>query len=300
MSVQFSLQFLTLVRAMMIDQLRRSSLLGKIAAYTEILVKDPRSTIFVSLAETYRKMGMFEDSRQIIAKGLELHPDFSPAHIVLARVLCQVEDFEASASAFKYALDLDPGSLAAFVGYARVQILLGQESEARDLLLRARELSPADPIINKLLLSLPEQEPILDEANIEDQEPEESSEISSAPLISATLAELYLKQGLKNDALKVYQDLSAQSPNNLVLRRKIKELENGIDVAGNSKVQHEKSNNGLADSAQDLSNNEKQIEGESVSDEASTKSELQINPEETILETLNQWLANIEHRRGNV
>jgi len=34
------------------------------------------------------------------------------------------------------------------VGYARVQILLGDEEAARQLLLRARSLSPADPVIN--------------------------------------------------------------------------------------------------------------------------------------------------------
>ncbi len=34
----------------MTEQNQQSLLLGKIAAYTEILVKDPNSTIFVSLA----------------------------------------------------------------------------------------------------------------------------------------------------------------------------------------------------------------------------------------------------------
>jgi tetratricopeptide (TPR) repeat protein len=284
---------------MMIDRNRRSSLLGKIAAYTEILVKDPRSTIFVSLAETYRKMGMFEDSRQIIAKGLELHPDFSPAHIVLARVLCQIEEFEASATAFKYALDLDSQSLAALVGYARVQILLGQESEARELLLSARELSPADPIINKLLLSLPEQEPVLDDENIEEHVPEGVSEISSEPLISATLAELYLKQGLRHEALKVYQDLSTQSPNDLDLRRKIKELENDITVA-DSFSNNLDSNNEPNDSVQGFSRKEPDIDGMIEVDEASVQPEIQLSPEESILETLNQWLSNIEKRRGHV
>lgn len=283
----------------MIDQDRRSSLLGKIAAYTEILVKDPRSTIFVSLAETYRKMGMFEDSRQIIAKGLELHPDFSPAHIVLARVLCQIEEFEASAAAFKHALDLDPESLAAYVGFARVRILLGEEEEARGLLLKARELSPADPVINKLLLSLPEQEPVLDDANIENPTLESEADINSAPLVSATLAELYLKQGLRGEALKVYQDLSIQSPNDLDLRRKIKELENDIDVVGSSDNDQDKIN-GVDDAGQGPGCSEIDSECQTEVDEPSRKQEIQLSPDEIILETLNQWLINIEKRRGHV
>jgi len=91
----------------MTDQYQQSLLLGKIAAYTEILVKDYNSTIFVSLAETYRKLGMFDDARQIISKGLTLHPDFSPAYIVLARTLCQLEDYSGSVTAFEQALEFD-------------------------------------------------------------------------------------------------------------------------------------------------------------------------------------------------
>lgn len=284
------------------DQNRQSTLLGKIAAYTEILVKDPRSTIFVSLAETYRKMGMFDDARQILTKGMELHPDFSPAHIVLARVLCQLEEFEESASAFKVALDLDPESLAAFVGYARVKIILGHEHGARELLLRARELSPADPVINKLLLSLPEQEGADESANAE--EVESVSESGSTPLISATLAELYLKQNLKSDALKVYQELSAHAPNDLVLRRKIKELESEI-ATENSPVVDQNSNTGNLDRTDPpLAINEEIVEDNTEVDsepvETAEESELQLSPDEIILETLNQWLVNIEQRRGNV
>jgi len=283
----------------MIDQDRRSSLLGKIAAYTEILVKDPRSTIFVSLAEAYRKMGMFEDSRQIIAKGLELHPDFSPAHIVLARVLCQIEDFEASATSFKRALDLAPESLAAYVGFARVQILLGQEEEARALLLRARELSPADPIINKLLLSLPEQNTVLDDANTVTPILVSEADKNSAPLVSVTLAELYLKQGLRSEALKVYQDLSIQSPNDLDLRRKIKELENEIDVVGISDNDQENINK-IDDADHELIQPEVDSETQIEVGEPSRKQGIQLSPDDIILETLNQWLINIEKRRGHV
>ena len=170
----------------MTDQNKQSLLLGKIAAYTEILVKDPSSTIFVSLAETYRKMGMLEDARQIIEKGLSVHPDFGPAQIVLGRVLCQLDDFDGSVAAFERALELDQDSLAALVGYARVQILLGNEVAARQLLLRARKLSPADPVINKLLLSLPEA--ASDEINSSETNAE-SQPAASTPLLSTTLAD---------------------------------------------------------------------------------------------------------------
>ena len=253
----------------MTDQNMQSLLLGKIAAYTEILVKDPSSTIFVSLAETYRKMGMFEDARQIIQKGLELHPDFGPAHIVLGRVLCQLDDFDGSVSAFSRALELDSESLAALVGYARVQILLGDEIAARELLLHARELSPADPVINKLLLSLPEDCPVFNVAE-EIVEEKVAPAAEATPLISTTLADLYLEQGLTAKALDIYQKLSRENPDDLTLRRRLKEVE-ALLTAG--PVTTTCDNSGL-------------VVGDS--------------DEDSVLKTLNLWLTNIRLRRTNV
>ncbi|MCK4691027.1 MAG: tetratricopeptide repeat protein, partial [Desulfuromonadales bacterium] len=216
----------------MTEQNQQSSLLGKIAAYTEILARDPKSTIFVSLGESYRKMGMLDDARQVIEKGLTLFPDFSPAHIVLGRILCQQGEYVESEAAFQKALDSDNESLAALVGFSRLLILLGRAEHARELLLKARPLSPADPIINKLLLSLPEeslntedQVAVVTEEQVPTTE-EISEESSEKPLLaSSTLAELYLKQGLSQQALDMYHQLSAEDPNNLVLRRKIRDLE---------------------------------------------------------------------------
>lgn len=286
----------------MSDQNQQATLLGKIAAYTEILVKDSKSTIFVSLAETYRKMGMFEDSRQIIVRGLELHPDFSPAHIVLARVLCQLEDFEASEIAFQRALGIDPESLAALVGYARVKILLGQEDEARDLLLRARHLSPADPVINKLLLSLPNTDIAKDEVEV-DEEPEAPP---AAPLISQTLGDLYLKQGLKEDALKVYQELLSQNPDDLALRRKIKELESdfssaeAIDGEADSVETRSTSFGSSEPSDEEIADFDEGFSTVQSEDDSSLTASVPENADQKVLDTLNQWLLNIEQGRGHV
>lgn len=266
---------------------QQSLLLGKIAAYTEILVKDPSSTIFVSLAETYRKMGMLEDARQIISKGLNLHSEFSPAYIVLARVLCQMEDFAGSNAAFEKALDFDPESLAALVGYARVQILLGEDGAARELLLRARQLSPADPVINKLLLTLPEETEIVAAETDNLVEQSEAVADPSASLLSPTLADLYLKQGLTEKGLELYQQLSAQNPDDLTLRRKVKELETQLldekqAVVDGSVVP--------ADQDEDISPQADESVVISAGDAVA----------EPALAVLNQWLANIQQRRGNV
>ena len=272
----------------MTDQNQQSLLLGKIAAYTEILVKDPSSTIFVSLAETYRKMGMFDDSRQIISKGLQLHSDFSPAYIVLARALCQLEDFQGSVAAFEQALELDNESLAALVGYARVQILLGAEESARELLLRARNISPADPIINKMLLSLPVKIDISVAEPVEEVVPTDEVVNPPSPLVSSTLAELYLAQGLKEKALDLFQKLSDKNPDDLTLRRRIRELEGHF------------ADETLGASEQSVPVSSVLEEVQSCDSEANEIDDVTGPVEDQILVTLNSWLYNIQKRRGNV
>lgn len=318
----------------MTEQNQQSSLLGKIAAYTEILAKDPKSTIFVSLGESYRKMGMLDDARQVIEKGLTLFPDFSPAHIVLGRILCQQGEYAESEVAFQKALDFDSESLAALVGFSRLLILLGREEHARELLLKARPLSPADPIINKLLLSLPEESLDSEDqvtAVTEEEVPvaeEISEERSEKPLLaSSTLAELYLKQGLSQQALDIYHQLSAEDPNNLVLRRKIRDLEDsrlttktesepgGVSPDENIPETEIPTTGDAGDDVLETSEHDVSVEQESVSTDSCEKLPVGVMSEpqktadsmendrsvdEKILTALNQWLDNIAQRRGDV
>ena len=269
----------------MTEQNQQSLLLSKIAAYTEILVKDPSSTIFVSLAETYRKMGMLNDARQIISKGLELHSDFCPGYIVLARILCQLEDLDGSVEAFERALSIDEESLAALVGYARVKIILGDDIGARELLLSARHLSPADPVINKLLLSLPEEandsEDSSDQDVVNDGEPCESK----ASLVSSTLAELYLAQGLTEKALDLYRQLSIQTPDDLSLRRRVKEVEGQIIKDQSASEDDEVAEQFMEKEADVVASCTTEVDG------------INVDP---VIETLNRWLLNIQEGRGNV
>jgi len=308
----------------MSEQHSRTSLLGKIAVYTEILAKDPKSTIFVSLSEAYRKMGLFDDAMQVIEQGLETHPDFCPAHIILARIRCQQGDYQASEVEFLKALSLDKENLAGLVGYARLQILKGDESRARELLLDARALSPADPVINKLLLSLP-AEPEYEEATAEEQSVTSMEEPTSEEpgpdrpsLVSATLAELYLQQGLERKALEIYRLLVLDEPNNLVLRRQIRDLEQklsetpGEEKSTETTPAREAAEVELVDSA-----SEAQPEESLVAEPGNQAEELPPAPDEAelttandlaatgtgteqVLVTLNRWLDNIQQRRSDV
>lgn len=299
----------------MAEETLQSALLGKIAAYTEILQKDPKSTIFVSLGEAYRKLGHLDDARQIIEEGLAIHLDFSPAYVVLARTLCQQSEYEASDVAFAKAIELDGNSLAGLVGYARLAALIENVEKARALLFKARSLSPADPVINKFLNSLP---PAQKEPENLSSEPAEVS----APLISATLADLYLKQSLPDKALEILRELMRNDPNNLELRRRIREAELMLDgdleqataevhVADNNEESTTADSEELTplvdvESVDELKSADVEIEDEPLMHESVVMqpglSTVDVEPDSDMspLEIMNQWLENIQKRRTNV
>src|SRR3990172_13414629 len=51
-----------------------------------ILEANPRSQIFAALGEAYRKKGDLERAYLVTKQGLEFHPDYGPAHIVMAKI----------------------------------------------------------------------------------------------------------------------------------------------------------------------------------------------------------------------
>ncbi len=275
----------------------QNSLLGKIAAYTEILATDPRSTIFVSLSEAYRKMGMLDDAYAVAVKGLEHLADYCPGHVVLARIKCQQGDLDGSNASFKRALEIDAECLAALVGFSRLYLLQDCHDEARNLLLKARSLSPADPVINKLLLGLTEVEeapelvkPPVSESPVVQLEPVATPE----PLESATLAELYLQQGLADKALDIFRNLLARDPDNLELRRRIRDLEATADGLENGPLT-------IAEPEQD--NIDRPIATEEIlSPGMQTEARAVVVPsgENSVLDQLNRLLTSIQKRRGDV
>lgn len=280
---------------------QHDSLLGKIAAYTEILSTDPRSTIFVSLSEAYRKMGMLDDAHGVAVKGLASLPDYGPGYVVLARIKCQQNALSESEEAFTKALEIDPDSLAALVGFSRLCLLQEKQAEARNLLLRARDLSPADPVINKLLLTIPEPvavpepvlEPIADEIEVPEDLPEPEQltappELRSVaepePLESATLAELYLKQGMPDKALNIFHNLLSRDPDNLALRRRIRDLESGAEEPATTA--------GRPESVAVLP--------ETADSQAPVANSELVLPEMSVLDQFNRLLTSIQKRRGDV
>jgi two-component SAPR family response regulator len=50
------------------------------------LTQNPDSLIFVPLADAYRKAGLLQDAIDVCTKGLEKHPTYMSARVVLGRI----------------------------------------------------------------------------------------------------------------------------------------------------------------------------------------------------------------------
>lgn len=75
-----------------------SALLSK---YKLMYEKKPRSRVFAPLAETYRKLGMIEESLKILKMGIRNHPSYTLGYIVLANCYYDKQNFEMAYSSIR-------------------------------------------------------------------------------------------------------------------------------------------------------------------------------------------------------
>src|SRR5882757_1022853 len=77
------------------------------------LAKNPRSRVFASLAEAYRKMGLIDEAKRICRFGTEAHPDFAGGHVAYAKVLLDLKAPAEALTHLEKATKLSPDNLLA-------------------------------------------------------------------------------------------------------------------------------------------------------------------------------------------
>ena len=211
------------------------SLIGKIGSYLQIVTKDPRSTAFVPLAEAYRQIGLLDDALEAARMGTGMLPHFSPGFSTMGRILGQMGRIDESMSAYAKALSIDRQSQAALVGLARLHLIRSERDQARKILTQAKEFHPGDEKISDMLTALDLPRPWAeiqqtshsqvavsqDEEGLAKTGPEATGE----PIPTATLAEIYVRQGLSAKAVKVYQEVLKLNPDNDAARERMMQLQ---------------------------------------------------------------------------
>ncbi len=131
-----------------------SELDDRIAKCQTILDANPNSQIFAALAEAYRKKGMVKKALDICLKGLEKHPDYGSAYLVLARVFYDKGDYIEANRHLKKAISVSGRTRSVDLFEAEILIKLSQPGKARNILEKLYKSDPNNEVIKNLLVSL--------------------------------------------------------------------------------------------------------------------------------------------------
>ena len=82
--------------------------------------ENPQGLTFAPLAEAYRKSGDPQRALEKLTPGLELHPDYIPASIVLGRCHLDLKDDASAEKAFLHVLELDTENVIALKALADI------------------------------------------------------------------------------------------------------------------------------------------------------------------------------------
>ncbi len=151
-----------------------SELDDRIAKCQTILDANPNSQIFAALAEAYRKKGMVKKALDICLKGLEKHPNYGSAYLVLARVFYDKGDYIEANRHLKKAISVSGRTRSVDLFEAEILIKLSQPGKARNILEKLYKSDPNNEVIKNLLVSL-DREANRASAIIDETEKSESS-----------------------------------------------------------------------------------------------------------------------------
>ena len=123
----------------------------EIAKLEALYESNPEGRVFTHLAEAYRKAGEYERARSILEKGLEKHPSYASAHVVLGRVFADLNDIPQARASFRHVLDLDPHNLVALRSLGDLARGAGNNEEALGYFEELRHQDPGNDEVDRII-----------------------------------------------------------------------------------------------------------------------------------------------------
>ncbi len=119
----------------------QSALLAK---YFSMYKKNPRSRVFAPLAESYRKLGMYDEAFKILKDGIRHHPTYTLGYIVLAHCYFDQGKFELTYNTLRPIIAQNADNISLQKVFAQSCINLGYLEEALDTFKYLLFLNPKD------------------------------------------------------------------------------------------------------------------------------------------------------------
>jgi len=236
--------------------------------------QNPRSLVFVALAESYRAENLPHQALEILAEGLQYHPDLPGPLVARSRCLFDLRRYADALKATQYTVARNPQNLKAHKLQADIYLRLGQKRAAMRALTHVVSLYPQDveavraleelenafssqrvPVerlsrastdqapepgriedfqigpVGETFASIPAPEeppkasiPASPQLAVAAAEPEAADASEEPTFATRTIAELYLRQGLKPKAIRVLRKILREDPANEWARETLQDL----------------------------------------------------------------------------
>ncbi len=151
-----------------------------------ILADNPHSQVFAALAEAYRKRGEFGRAFAVCKGGLKHHPDYGPAHLVMAKLFLHQGMHAAALESLKRCEAAEGVSRASEYLEAEIRIGMRDVPGARAILDRLRSTDRGNPALRELFLQLREVTAAPERAAESDQFERGEPNVTTAPAETVT------------------------------------------------------------------------------------------------------------------
>lgn len=126
----------------------------EIANLTARIAKDPRSRLFVLLAEEHKKSGNLEMAIHVLLQGLQNNPDYITARTFLGKLLLAKGDFSGAQKEFQEVLTAMPDNVMAQRSLGDLHILQNRPHDALAYYNAALSLNPQDEELTSLIVDV--------------------------------------------------------------------------------------------------------------------------------------------------
>ncbi|MBI4652339.1 tetratricopeptide repeat protein [Candidatus Desantisbacteria bacterium] len=224
----------------------------EIENYSEKLAQNPSSRVFAPLADAYRKSGMLDKAIETCMKGLNLHPNYMSAHVVLGKIYLQKEMIKNAKDEFEKVLEIDPDNLVALTMLGEIFRKLNSFNEAINKYEKILKLDPFNDNAKKALEAIRSQSEIVlkdeeiyniyQEDSKSKKEPPRQAEKKEAnyddDINTLTMAELYYKQGMIPESKRVCKKILTRYPDNNDVKKLLQKIakEEAFSVLKESEV----------------------------------------------------------------
>ena len=187
----------------------------------------PDSRLFAPLADAYRKEGDIDRAIELCEKGLERYPSYASAHVILGKCFYDKGATERARSEFIRVIELDPENMVAlkFLGD-----ILSAEGDREGAAQYYRRFLVIDPTNEEVAGRLGEIERDFQVRQIDLTDEKRIKKVEgTGELATMTLAGIYAAQGYYNKALKIYQEVIQNEPENAQAQEMVEKLEAMMD-----------------------------------------------------------------------